>query len=261
MSHRCTRRVLALIFTVLASSIVPAFGAEDGALVTTRVEIGRDPMKTYLLHRHEEKKPPRAGHRLLLVLPGGNGSADFQAFVKRILEFGLSEEYVVAQVVAPKWSDQQKIIWPTGKNRVQGQKFTTEQLIEEVVTDVRRRVKTDPRSIYCMAWSSSGPAVYASSLQKKTQVTGYFISQSVFRTRWLPSLRSAKGRCYFIEHSPDDKVCPFSLAEEARDRLEAAGARVEFSKYDGGHGWRGDVYGRIKKAISWLERQQLKRRR
>src|SRR5687768_17460698 len=42
----------------------------------------------------EEKRP------LLLVLPGGPGGEDFNAFVKRIWKNALAKEFVVAQLVA-----------------------------------------------------------------------------------------------------------------------------------------------------------------
>jgi hypothetical protein len=35
--------------------------------------------------------------------------------------------------------------------------------------------------------------------------------------------------------------------------LRRAGAKVQLRTYDGGHGWRGDVYGEIRRGIGWLE--------
>ena len=101
--------------------------------------------------------------------------------------------------------------------------------------------------------SSSGPAAYATSLQQETAITGSYVAMSVYNKKHLPPLSRAKGRAYYIEHSPDDKVCPFWMADRATKELAAAKARVEFSKYEGGHGWRGNLYGRIRKAVVWLE--------
>ncbi len=236
--------------TGLASAQVPKDIAD---IETKKYRVGKDEKKIYLLHKRKESKAPKKGYKLFVILPGGNGSATFQIFVKRILKNACSKDYIAVQPVAPKWHDKQQVVWPTGKNREKGQKFTTEKMIEDIIKDVRKKVKVDKKSIYCMAWSSSGPAVYAAALQKKTQVTGYFISQSVFRPQWLPDLKPAKGRRFFIEHSPEDLICPFKLAVLAKDSLTKAKAKVKFETYKGGHGWRGDVYGRIRKGVKWLE--------
>ena len=52
---------------------------------------------------------------LLLVLPGGDGGRDFQPFIKRICKKALPDGYLVAQLVAPKWDEQQfaQLVWPT----------------------------------------------------------------------------------------------------------------------------------------------------
>ena len=49
------------------------------------------------------------------------------------------------------------------------------------------------------------------------------------------SLARAKGHAYFIDHSPADTVCPFRMAEEAKDVLTKQGANVKMVTYDGGH--------------------------
>jgi predicted esterase len=66
-------------------------------------------------------------------------------------------------------------------------------------------------------------------------------------------MRYAKGRRYYIEHSPDDNVCPFRMAVQAEESLRKAGAAVKLSTYSGGHGWSGDVFERIRTGINWLE--------
>ncbi|MEW6743802.1 MAG: hypothetical protein AB1486_13690 [Planctomycetota bacterium] len=69
----------------------------------------------------------------------------------------------------------------------------------------------------------------------------------------LQDAEKSRRKNYYIEHSPDDKVCPFSHAELAAEKLAAEGAKVKLVRYEGGHGWQGDVYGRIRAAIEWLE--------
>jgi predicted esterase len=76
---------------------------------------------------------------------------------------------------------------------------------------------------------------------------------SVFKPDYLPPLKNARGHAYFIDHSPDDRICPFRMAEAAKKSLEEHGARVQLNVYEGGHGWRGEIYARIKRGIRWLE--------
>jgi predicted esterase len=76
---------------------------------------------------------------------------------------------------------------------------------------------------------------------------------SVFKPGELDSLAHAAGHFYFIEHSPEDKVCPFRMAKNAHKMLRENGAVTRLVTYKGGHGWRGNVFGRIRKGIRWLE--------
>ena len=135
--------------------------------------------------------------------------------------------------------------------------FTTEEFVAEVIADVSRTNKIDHRFIFVLGWSSGGPPVYASSLATATQVTGWFVAMSVFKPEQLPPLARAKGRAYFIFHSPDDALCPFPMAENAAEQLQANGAVAKLATYDGGHGWRGAVYDDIRAGIAWLEQRQL----
>jgi predicted esterase len=155
--------------------------------------------------------------------------------------------------VAVKWSDSQEIVWPTEKNRDPGMKFSTEDFVEAVIKDVEGKHPLDPERIFTLTWSSSGPAAYAISLTSK-RVTGSLIAMSVFKPDLLPPLEKAKGHGYYLYHSPDDRVCPFRMAEQAAKDLEQRGAAVKLTTYKGGHGWRGNVFGNIKTGIQWLEK-------
>lgn len=131
-------------------------------------------------------------------------------------------------------------------------KFSTEAFVESVIRDVSKRSKIDPARVFTLSWSSSGPAAYALSLRPKTPIRGSFIAMSVFKPETLPKLDAAKGHAYFLYHSKDDKVCPYSHAEAAVEKLKAKGASVELKTYDGGHGWKGDMYGAIRAGFEWL---------
>lgn len=66
-----------------------------------------------------------------------------------------------------------------------------------------------------------------------------------------------KDRSIYIEHSPEDRVCPFWMARKGYEELTREGARTKLVKYDGGHGWRGNLYGRIQAALRWLDDQAI----
>jgi predicted esterase len=201
---------------------------------------------------------PGKGYGLLVVLPGGDGSADFHAFVKRIYKNAVPEGYLLAQPVAVKWTEKQEIVWPTERNRVEGMKFSTEEFVDAVIRDAGQRHSIDPERIFTLTWSSSGPAAYALSLTNK-KVTGSFIAMSVFKPDLLPPLETAKGHGYFLYHSPDDRVCPFRMAQQALKELGEKGAMVKLATYEGGHGWRAGLYDHIREGMQWLEKNHASR--
>ncbi len=217
--------------------------------------VGGDEKMRYLLHAPgKETKEPSSGWRVLVVLPGGNGSAEFAPFVGRIRQHALTDDWIVVQLVAPVWDDKQadKLVWPTEKAPYKGMKFSTEKLCGAVLEDIGKKRKIDGKFVYTLSWSSSGPAAYAIALSANTPVTGSLVAMSVFRKNELPSPKNGAGRRIYILHSPDDQVCPIRMAEQARDELTKAGAVVEFATYEGGHGWRGNVYDNIKSGVDWL---------
>jgi predicted esterase len=238
--------------------IITVWAQEDVADVPSQALYAEgDSHKQYfLIGSRKDTSPPKEGYRLLLILPGGDGSAEFHLFCKRIYKFALDSNYLVAQLVAPKWSEDQfeKIVWPTHKTPWTGAKFTTEEFIEAVVRDVKKRSPVDARYIFALGWSSSGPAVYAAALQKDTALRGAFVAMSVYKPQQLPSREHARGRAFYILHSPEDFI-PIRMAQQAELDLSGRGARVQLQTYAGGHGWRGDVYGSIREGIRWLEQQ------
>ena len=215
---------------------------------------GGDRNKRYfLIGAGEQIKPPEEGFGLVIVLPGGDGGPDFNPFVKRIYKNALSDKYLVVQLVAVRWTSNQKIVWPTEKVRAEKQKFSTEEFVEAVVRDIKAKHKLNEQRIFTLSWSSGGPAAYVISLQKEKSVTGSYVAMSVFKPNRLGNLEQAAGHSYFIDHSPEDKVCPFRMAKNAARILRKYGARTRLVTYKGGHGWQGNVYGRLREGIGWLE--------
>ena len=136
---------------------------------------GNDPRKRYfLIGPSSPPSAPAAGHRLLLLLPGGDGGTGFQTFARRIAKNALPPGYLLAELVAVSWTPEQaqQIVWPTASDKLPDAGFTTEQFVEDVITDVMRLKKIDPRFVFILGWSSGGPPVYASSLGVATRITG-----------------------------------------------------------------------------------------
>ncbi|MFQ5415377.1 MAG: alpha/beta hydrolase, partial [Phycisphaerae bacterium] len=145
------------------------------------------------------------------------------------------------------------IVWPTERRPHRAARFTTEALIDAVIADVAGRVKVDRGRVFVFGWSSGGPACYAAALRERSPVAGAFVAMSVFKPKGLPSLDRARGKAFYLLQSPDDRVTALRWAVAAEKALRKAGATVKLTKYAGGHGWRGDVWGMIRSGVEWLE--------
>jgi predicted esterase len=257
-----TRRWVPLVLLLVLLSPHLRAADEKPAIPSQDLRAGKDANKRYfLLGPRKGAKAPKAGFGLVLVLPGGAGKADFAPFVRRLARDAIPPGYLVAQLVAVKWNDEQEVTWPTARNRVKKMKFTTEQFVKAVIDDVGARHKIDPKKVFTLSWSSGGPAAYAVALSVP-KVTGSFIAMSVFVPARLPPLKKAKGHAFYLYHSPEDRVCRYFFARKAVKDLGGAGAAVELATYEGGHGWRSaDIDGDVRKGIRWLEKKAAARKR
>lgn len=242
------RTIFLAAIVVLAGSVL----AQPANVPVQDVTIAGEPKQRYFLLGEVPKDPPKEGMGLLIVLPGGDGSAEFQPFVRNIHANALPAHYLVAQLVAVQSNDS-KITWPTAKAPDPKQTFTTEDFIKAVVADVKAKHQIDDRRIFTLSWSSGGPAAYAASLAPDTPIRGSLVAMSVFVPAKLPPLAAAKGQRYFLLHSPEDQVCKYFFTRAARNQLTKQGAEVEILDYEGGHGWHGDIFGNIRHGIGWLE--------
>jgi len=248
--------------TSIKTNTTPARGktlevpADIASVPALDLRIGDDPMKRYFLIGLSTNPPATAGpYRLLLVLPGGDGGADFTPFVRRIYKNALSERWLIAQLVAPAWDDQQKrmVVWPSKAAPYATAKFTTEEFAEAAIEDVKKRARVDTNQVFALAWSSGGPAVYAMAARDNSPLTGAFVAMSVFLRGENAAVSGVKGKSFYLLQSPDDRITRFEHAEKARDALVAAGARVHLQSYAGGHGWRGPVWPMMREGFKWLE--------
>jgi predicted esterase len=253
------RTAAALLFSCLVCPSGYAADDDDTADVSAKLQrAGGDGQKKYHLVSYKKvDRPPKGGFGVLVVLPGGDGSADFLPFGKRVFKYAVPPGFLVAQLVAPKWTPTQEIVWPTDKNKadVEGLKFTTEEFVTAVLNDVADKYEIDPSRVWTLSWSSGGPAAYAVALSNP-KVTGSFVAMSVFKPDQLPPLEKAKGKPFYLYHSEEDETCPYEMAEEAQKKLGEAEAKVRLVTYDGGHGWKGDVYGDLRTGFKWLEKNK-----
>lgn len=252
--------LLCLAVSITDGSAILARAQEsEREIVFQDLRAAGDANKRYFLFEAKGTKAPADGMGLLIVLPGGDGGAEFKAFVERIAQFAMPASYLVAQPVAKKWTDAQEITWPTAADQtlVKGMKFTTEDFVEKVIDDVAARQKLDPRKVYTLSWSSGGPAAYSISLSSP-RVVGSLVAMSVFKPNRLPKLEAARERAYYVFHSRGDRTCPFHLAEQAVKDLSDQGAKVTLVEYEGPHGWRlPTVFDDMRTGIEWLEKNSV----
>jgi hypothetical protein len=217
------------------------------------VRIDDDEKKRYFLIGNVESPSPRkVGRRVLVVMPGGDGSASFSPFVRRIYQTSLNDEWVIAQIVAPKWGRGENVVWPLQSMPLPTARFSTEQLFDDVLADVAARCLIDRSEVYLLAWSSSGPAAYAIALRDKPGIAGAFIAMSVFNEREHSKPITPPSVGFYLLQSPEDKVTPFRYAEAARTYLASIGAKVELAQYAGGHGWHGKRLEILSEGVNWL---------
>ena len=209
---------------------------------------------SYLYQTARARPVPDKGCGLVVVLPGGDGSAAFSQFVERIHAHALNDELALAQPLAKKWTEDQVVVWPIASGVFEGMEYTTEELVAAVVDHVAKETKIDRDRVYLLAWSSGGPAAYATLLQRESPAVGGLIAMSVFKPDQLPDVSNAMQRSFYLLHSPQDRVCPYWMAKTSSETLTEVGARNTLVDYDGGHGWHGDVFGTIRRGIEWLEK-------
>jgi len=243
-----------VLFSLVTSS---ARAQQDVADVPAQDLTVKDQPKQRYFLIGETTKAPDKGFGLIVVLPGGDGSADFHPFVKRIYKNAVPDGYLMAELVAVSSKNPNQIVWPTAKLTDKKQTFATEAFISNVVAELKAKHKIDASRVFTLSWSSGGYAAYVASIAKDTPINGSFIAMSVFPMAQMKPMTAAKGQKYFLLHSPQDQVCAYSNTKMAKSQLTRSGAAVTVTDYEGGHGWMGDVWGNIAAGITWLEETKV----
>ena len=149
--------------------IAPAARADDDVkdVPSQDLRVGKDDARRFfLIGPLKDAKPPADGFGLVVVLPGGDGSADFHPFVTRLYQEAVPTGYLAAQPVALKAHVDQGFTWPTAadKEHVKGMKYAAEEFVDQVIDEVAAKHKLNPKRVFTLSWSSGGPAAYAVSL-------------------------------------------------------------------------------------------------
>lgn len=242
----CMRSRLAVVLVAVAASCGLAAQAQDGQQ-RTFLEMKESPY--FVL---APRKAPSAGRpaRLLVVVPGGDGSAGFWPWVRDSLAAQVPPECAVAMVTAAKWRDDQQIVWPTAQHPVDGMKYPTEKVVRAVVRQVAREFAVEPGDVAVLAWSSGGAAVHPLLAAADGPFARGYVAMSIFPDGL--DVAAAKGRRYVLDQSPEDQTTIFQHVRTAHAALTTAGAQVLVSTYRGGHGWQDAPLPRLKKNLAWL---------
>ncbi|WP_145064191.1 hypothetical protein [Engelhardtia mirabilis] len=213
---------------------------------------GGDPEQLYLvLGADAEVQGPR---QLVVIMAGGSGQAlDFLPWLRQLTE-PLTDRYLFAVLSAPVWSDEQaaQVVWVTERTKREYRaRFAVEDFARGVAAELRAADGNLDRA-FLFAWSSGGPATYATVLDRDNTFAGAYVLSSVFKPEQL-DLRRASDRRFFLEQGRSDTVTAFRFAQEAATTLADAGAAVRLAPFDGGHGFAmPDPAASLERALAWL---------
>ena len=248
--------IMVVIVSCLACSAAEA--QELNQPVTTEERfVGGDLQKRYFVIRHRllsAETPKKYG--LLLILPGGTGGADFLPFCANVITaLGVPRDFIAAELVAPVWGklSDSTIVWPSRAFPDKQARFTSEDFVDSVIRDVGKLYPIRDGWVFTLGWSSSGHVLYSSSFENP-KIRGSFIAMSRFQPIWFQHPQNAKGKRYYLWHSPDDAVCPYAESEFAALFLGKLGASTVHRSYGGGHGWLPFTFyaDRIREALEWF---------
>ena len=170
-----------------------------------------------------ETAAPAQGYRLLIILPGGDGSADFNPFIRRIAKnlsprvtLWPSRWHQVAAQPVDRLADRRR--------QIAGSEVLNRGLRRRLIADIER-TRSSIRAIVCLGWSSGGHPAYAIPLRPRSRVTGSFVAMSSFPKSRLPDLgvpRAAptifciRRRISFRSASPESAREPCAKAGQGR---------------------------------------------
>lgn len=130
-----------------------------------------------------------------------------------------------------------------------------EQIIAEILRQLRQRYHVDPGRIYVGGVSAEGNASWCHGMLSSDQYAAIMpVSAGVaayHEDLWL----SLKNVGVLVVHGTEDELCPVEDADEAVDWLEGWGFDVEYWRYEGeGHGTM--FYDDFTDMVDWLVQRE-----
>lgn len=107
-----------------------------------------------------------------------------------------------------------------------------------LVQELREGVERSPGGAVLLGGYSQG-AMVASEVAFRTdlRIDGLVLLSGalVDETSWERQFHTRRGTPIFLSHGRSDPILPFEVADRFRSKLEAAGVRVTWVPFDGGH--------------------------
>lgn len=124
---------------------------------------------------------------------------------------------------------------PATKIEKAAMRLTTEQMMGQVISDLKKKYKIG--KIYIAGMSQGGIITYLSGIHYPEKIDGMIIFGSVVMEDWLGNddIEDGKTVRSLIIHGNKDEAVPIKYAEDSRDLLLEHGYDVIFKEFDGGH--------------------------
>jgi len=124
---------------------------------------------------------------------------------------------------------------PATKIEKAAMRLTTEQMMGQVISDLKKKYKIG--KIYIAGMSQGGIITYLSGIHHSKKIDGMIIFGSVVMEDWLGNDNIEDGKTVrsLIIHGTKDEAVPIKYAEDNRDLLLEHGYDVTFKEFDGGH--------------------------
>lgn len=103
---------------------------------------------------------------------------------------------------------------------------------------IEQETKTPGDRIVLGGFSQGSMLALDVALRNRRPLAGLLVMSGtlIAAAEWLPLMAARKELPVFQSHGTEDPILPYPIAERLRDALKAAGLRVSFESFDGGHG-------------------------
>jgi phospholipase/carboxylesterase len=109
--------------------------------------------------------------------------------------------------------------------------------VARLLDQVKTRLGADDRQLVIGGFSQGAMLALDLALHREVPPAAVIVLSGTLlsEVEWQPRFSRLAGVPVFQSHGKRDPLLPYSIAEELRDRLRAAGASVEWSSFLGGH--------------------------